>query len=680
MATSTDLKQRAQTLAAKTDINSIDPQEVGGLFYDLTGYAEDVQRNGGSLGIRKVYASVSAMEADSTSPKDMWGNPMRKGQLCVIYDGTTEGVDNNKVFAFKAPGWEIATQLDAGYATRGELTELEGKTDKIYYHSVFSEDETQPDIKKTANNFVKELWLSDEVAALGSVCIGAIRKNFQQSGQWVIWLYNSLVTSPISVETFTSVNKASSIELIKGAKGSYILVDWSVIEEGNQVGSLSSDYNLNIDYVSDINNFPIIKASLSIISNTANIASNTANINTLAKSVDKIYYHSVFSEDETQPDIKKTANNFVKELWLSDEVAALGTVCLGSIRRNYQGNGAWVVWLFNSSVIGTNAVEEFVSTEKKLGLELIKGKYGSYILIDWTDVKEGYYIGSTSSDYNLNIDYVSDINNFPIIKLSTKKIDTPIDEDYIKKFNVAAISWVDDDFFLSDVPKVKGICDEVGCKCDFGVVPSSQGGTGDYPTDANYYFSEEQLSLMKQYELDGYHMQMHPIHKGWYVSENISSTYQGRAWTEQSLVKTIRLFRENNILNDSCIVYPGDSNKYIDTLNMVKCWLEYGITSSGTYNDGVCDKYNLQRYFIAFSKSKTKSQIKATIDEAVEKGAWIILATHSYQYDDSGTIDETTMSLANLKEVIEYANSKVNIQPISEVFKKRKQMLDLFVE
>lgn len=136
MATSTDLKQRAQTLASKTDINSIDPQEVGGLFYDLTGYAEDVQRNGGSLGIRKVYASVSAMEADSTSPKDMWGNPMRKGQLCVIYDGTTEGVDNNKVFAFKAPGWEIATQLDAGYATRGELAELEEKT--LYGASSFS--------------------------------------------------------------------------------------------------------------------------------------------------------------------------------------------------------------------------------------------------------------------------------------------------------------------------------------------------------------------------------------------------------------------------------------------------------------------------------------------------------------------------------------------------------------
>lgn len=125
MATSTDIKKRALELASKTDINSINPQEVGGLFYDITGYGEEVQRNGGTLGIRKVYASVSAMEADSTSPVDMWGNPMRKGNLCVIYDGTQEGIDNNKVFAFKDPGWEIATHVDAGYATRSELVNLD---------------------------------------------------------------------------------------------------------------------------------------------------------------------------------------------------------------------------------------------------------------------------------------------------------------------------------------------------------------------------------------------------------------------------------------------------------------------------------------------------------------------------------------------------------------------------
>ena len=161
MATSTDLKQRAQTLAAKTDINSIDPQEVGGLFYDMAGYAEDVQRNGGSLGIRKVYASVSAMEADSTSPVDMWGNPMRKGQLCVIYDGTTTGADNNKIFAFKAPGWEIATQLDAGYATRGELEELEDKINSSGLYKGYFQTLEQLKAEYPSPKYGETAWVGD---------------------------------------------------------------------------------------------------------------------------------------------------------------------------------------------------------------------------------------------------------------------------------------------------------------------------------------------------------------------------------------------------------------------------------------------------------------------------------------------------------------------------------------
>lgn len=140
MATSSELKQRALELAQKTDVNSIDPQEVGGLFYDLSGYSENVQLNSGTLGIRKVYTSVSAMEADSTAPKDFWGDPMKKGNLCLIYDGTGESADNNKVFAFKNPGWEIATKLDAGYATKEEVTELDIKTsvilNKIYKTNV----------------------------------------------------------------------------------------------------------------------------------------------------------------------------------------------------------------------------------------------------------------------------------------------------------------------------------------------------------------------------------------------------------------------------------------------------------------------------------------------------------------------------------------------------------------
>lgn len=129
MGTSAEIKQRASALAEKTDVNSITPKEVGGIMYDLASHGENVLRNGGTLGIRKVYESVAAMEADSTNPKDFWGDPIKKGNLVVIYDGTTTGVDNNKIYAFMKPGWELATKLDAAYATKAEtdakLAELE---------------------------------------------------------------------------------------------------------------------------------------------------------------------------------------------------------------------------------------------------------------------------------------------------------------------------------------------------------------------------------------------------------------------------------------------------------------------------------------------------------------------------------------------------------------------------
>lgn len=140
MATSTEIKQRANTLADKTDVNSITPKEVGGIMYDLASHGENVLRNGGTLGIRKVYESVAAMEADSTNPKDFWGDPIKKGNLVVIYDGTTTGVDNNKIYAFMKPGWQIATHLDAGYATKTEtnakLSELGSVTRVLQLGSI----------------------------------------------------------------------------------------------------------------------------------------------------------------------------------------------------------------------------------------------------------------------------------------------------------------------------------------------------------------------------------------------------------------------------------------------------------------------------------------------------------------------------------------------------------------
>lgn len=123
--TATDLKKRAISLAEKTKIDSVTPEEVGQLSNDIVEYIENVEINGSSLGIRKTYTSVSAMEADSTAPKDDKGVLLRRGMLVNIYNQEDpDSADNGKVFSFQNPGWAFRGTVDAGYATKEELTEL----------------------------------------------------------------------------------------------------------------------------------------------------------------------------------------------------------------------------------------------------------------------------------------------------------------------------------------------------------------------------------------------------------------------------------------------------------------------------------------------------------------------------------------------------------------------------
>lgn len=130
--TATDLKKRAIALAEKTKIDSVTPEEVGQLSNDIVEYIENVEINGSSLGIRKTYTSVSAMEADSTAPKDDKGVLLRRGMLVNIYNQSEpDSADNGKVFSFQNPGWAFRGTVDAGYATKEELTELEQKTNNI---------------------------------------------------------------------------------------------------------------------------------------------------------------------------------------------------------------------------------------------------------------------------------------------------------------------------------------------------------------------------------------------------------------------------------------------------------------------------------------------------------------------------------------------------------------------
>ena len=130
---SADIKRRAIELSQQTDIDTIPPTEVGGIMLETVEYIEDVELNGSSLGIRKTYTTVAAMEADTNPRDDFNGTPLRRGMLVNIYNQSDpEAADNGKVFSWQNPGWAYRTKVDAGYATRTELKNLEDRIERVF--------------------------------------------------------------------------------------------------------------------------------------------------------------------------------------------------------------------------------------------------------------------------------------------------------------------------------------------------------------------------------------------------------------------------------------------------------------------------------------------------------------------------------------------------------------------
>lgn len=226
----------------------------------------------------------------------------------------------------------------------------------------------------------------------------------------------------------------------------------------------------------------------------------------------------------------------------------------------------------------------------------------------------------------------------------------------------AAVSWVDDDFDPRSHGLIKKICDEINIKCDFALIPNTT-------QDNQYYFEDSVLVYINQYEKEGFHFEMHPPHKGWYKS-NFAGYYKGTLWVEESMKKTIEVFDKYKINHSNVIIYPGGSGSNPEVINIASSLFEYGVKATGDINCDKCSKFTFCRMFLNISPQKTKSYYKKIIKEAIDNGCWIILGTHGHGYiNDFNTLDETSMSLPNLKELIEFTNKLCPIKSIRENYK-----------
>lgn len=105
MDTIYSLLKRAKELKEKSQVDSITPEEVGKLHEDTLAYIASLEQSADGLGIKKVYQSKSAMEAD-TDPVGTNGKTLRYGQLVSIYDDAhADSSENGNIYAFQKPGW-----------------------------------------------------------------------------------------------------------------------------------------------------------------------------------------------------------------------------------------------------------------------------------------------------------------------------------------------------------------------------------------------------------------------------------------------------------------------------------------------------------------------------------------------------------------------------------------------
>lgn len=113
MDTIYSLLKRAKELKEKSQVDSITPEEVGKLHEDTLAYIASLEQSTDGLGIKKVYQSKSAMEAD-TDPVGTNGKTLRYGQLVSIYDDAhADSSENGNIYAYQKPGWLLMGKVSA---------------------------------------------------------------------------------------------------------------------------------------------------------------------------------------------------------------------------------------------------------------------------------------------------------------------------------------------------------------------------------------------------------------------------------------------------------------------------------------------------------------------------------------------------------------------------------------
>ena len=253
------------------------------------------------------------------------------------------------------------------------------------------------------------------------------------------------------------------------------------------------------------------------------------------------------------------------------------------------------------------------------------------------------------------------IENIDSLTFAPSILTTPDDDPPVIQ-NSAALCWIDDDFRIEEFDVYEVLhdwCIDKNIRIDFAYTPG---------------WSKTRLETAKLWEEEGFTFVMHPKHDGWYEDKTHVHDIN---MMRQHLVQCIREFQTNFASSRrTLLVFPGSSDSYPENIEIAKNYVECGVSATqiGSNSGTQLNKFRIKRFSLLIRNGYPKSRLKELIKQHIDNGDWLILYTHMYSYENTDVVDETTNSIANLFEMVEYANSLCPIRPAEVIWKERKSM------
>ena len=285
--------------------------------------------------------------------------------------------------------------------------------------------------------------------------------------------------------------------------------------------------------------------------------------------------------------------------------------------------------------------------------------------------------------YSITSKFKSIAVNHLLNDLLERVINIEKDETLLSRKMIPAISWIDDDF-ATETEKIgkltiyRNWCNSNNIHGDIALIPDAVVDR-EKRDISRVYFTDIRKALIGEFENEGFEFLVHPIHDGLYTGGGWNTQWSDE-YIRKNIAMTVRCFLENNLVPD-ILVYPGASNGVTEVIKCAKKYFTCAIQPSGGAVGIPTDRYNLKRVNMDnISAKRTVTQIKQEIASAISNGYWVILCSHVWMCTGDGTeaTDETSMSFANLFDIVTYANNLIPIKPVREVWRDRSILWDYY--